>query len=232
MEESNHLSETLALELVAQQTSIPVPHVRRLVQSKYSKVIAMEHIPGKQLSVVWPTLSWSGRVRIAFIIHSYIRQLRKIQHPRSTIPGPLGGPDEGGKICQSPLFGQVVETRGPFKTYADLTHFFNDRLARTVKSEARTLESQGKPPSSVDSPTTFDDSQPLVLTHQDLNPRNFIVGDDGHLWLVDWAWAGFYPPWFEFVAMRRQTENEERVTRKKNPDWDVMIPFICGQFFE
>jgi len=168
MEGSDHPSEALALELVAQQASIPVPNVRRLVQSKYSKVIAMEHIP---LSVVWPTLPWSGRVRIAFIIHSYIRQLRKIRHPRSTVPGPLGGPDEGAKICQSPLFGQVVETRGPFETYADLTNFFKGRLVRTLKS-------QGKPPLSVDILTTFDDSQPLVLTHQDLNPRKFVVGDD------------------------------------------------------
>lgn len=141
-------------------------------------------------------------------------------------------PDEGGRICQSPLFGQVIETRGPFETYADLTHFFNDRLVQTLQSEARTLSSQGKPPSPVDSLTTFDDSQPLVLTHQDLNSRNFIVGDDGHLWLVDWAWAGFYPPWFEFVAMRRQAENEELVTRQKNPAWDAMIPFVCGWFFE
>ena len=184
----------------------------------------MEHIPGQQLSVVWPTLSWFGRVRIAFTMHSYIRQLRKIRHPRSTVPGPLGGPDEGGEICQSPLFGQVVETRGPFARYADLTHFFNERLTLSLKSEH-------KPVSSLDSLTTFDDSQPLVLTHQDLNPRNFIVGDDGHLWLVDWAWAGFYPPWFEFVATRKQAKNEERVTGGKNPEWDAMIPFVCGWFF-
>jgi len=117
-----------------------------------------------------------------------------------------------------------VETRGPFARYADLTHFFNERLTLSLKSEH-------KPVSSLDSLTTFDDSQPLVLTHQDLNPRNFIVGDDGHLWLVDWAWAGFYPPWFEFVATRKQAKNEERVTGGKNPEWDAMIPFVCGWFF-
>ena len=61
----------------------------------------------------------------------------------------------------------------------------------------------------------FDDSAPLVLTHQDLNMRNLIVGDDGRLWVIDWAWSGFYPRWFEFVAMGRQAENEERLIKKR-----------------
>ena len=69
----------------------------------------------------------------------------------------------------------------------------------------------------IKSPTTillgerFDDSAPLVFTHQDLNPRNIIVGEDGRLWLIDWAWAGYYPPWFEYVTMRRQAENERTI---------------------
>jgi thiamine kinase-like enzyme len=48
----------------------------------------------------------------------------------------------------------------------------------------------------------FDNSEPLVLTHQDLNLRNLIVGEDGHLWIIDWGWAGYHPWWFEYVAMR------------------------------
>ncbi|KIM44983.1 hypothetical protein M413DRAFT_51094, partial [Hebeloma cylindrosporum] len=201
MDDVEYPSEALVLQLVAQQTSIPVPQVRRLVQGGSSILIAIEFIPGQQLSSIWPTLSWFGRLRVAFTMHSYVRQLRKIRHPRSSVPGPMGGPDEGGRICPSPVFGPIVDRRGPFASYADLTHFFNERLARLLKS-------QRKQPPSLETFTTFDDSQPLVLTHQDLNPRNFIVGDDGRLWLVDWAWAGFFPPWFEFVAMRRQAENE------------------------
>ncbi|KIM44982.1 hypothetical protein M413DRAFT_442945 [Hebeloma cylindrosporum] len=221
-DDTDYPSEALVLQLVAQQTSIPVPRVRRLLKAEDgTPYIAMEHIPGHQLSFVWPTLSWFGRIRVAFRMHSYVRQLRKIKHPRSAIPGPMGVPGEGGRICPSPLFGPVV-FRGPFATYSELTGFFNERLARLLQSGST---------SPLDT-LAFDDSQPLVLTHQDLNPRNFIVGDDGHLWLVDWAWAGFYPPWFEFVAMRRQAGNEEDVTGKKNPDWDAIIPFVCGWFFE
>ena len=54
----------------------------------------------------------------------------------------------------------------------------------------------------------FDNLEALVLTHQDIKPRNIIVGEDGRLWMIDWAWPGYYPPWFEYVAMKRQLENE------------------------
>lgn len=69
----------------------------------------------------------------------------------------------------------------------------------------------------------FDDSAPLVFTHQDINMRNLIVGDDGCLWLIDFGWAGWYPLWFEYVVMKRQAENEEGVTGRKEPFRDALI---------
>lgn len=59
--------------------------------------------------------------------------------------------------------------------------------------------------------------------------RNIIVGDDGRLWLIDWAWAGFYPPWFEFVAMRMQSQPS--LTNKSDPLWDLLIPFVCDPYY-
>jgi aminoglycoside phosphotransferase (APT) family kinase protein len=76
----------------------------------------------------------------------------------------------------------------------------------------------------------FDDSAPLVLTHQDINPRNIIVGTDGRIWMLDFGWAGYYPPWFEYVAMVRQAENE-RVIGSDHKFWEPLIPFICGPYF-
>ncbi|KAI0311357.1 kinase-like domain-containing protein, partial [Amylostereum chailletii] len=205
--------------------SIPVPRVRRIiVDGKYrTATTAMEYIPGRQLSSVWPTLSYFQRLRVAYRLRSYVRQLRAIRHPRSTVPGPVGQANDPARICQSPLFGQVIDVRGPFPTYRDLSAFFNDRLARTLKSKYATPGLRFGP---------FDDSQPLVLTHHDLNPRNVIVGDDGRLWLIDWGWSGFYPPWWEFVAMRRQAENEELVMERKETFWDAIVPLVCGPYFK
>ncbi|KLU85745.1 hypothetical protein MAPG_04765 [Magnaporthiopsis poae ATCC 64411] len=42
----------------------------------------------------------------------------------------------------------------------------------------------------------------LVFTHTDLAPRNLILEDrTGHLWVVDWDEAGFYPRYFEYAGM-------------------------------
>ena len=214
-------SEALALNMVFLNTTIPVPRVRRVVKGQYSNIIVMDYIPGRQLSEVWPSLSFLGRLHIAITLRRYIRQLRSIRHPRSAVPGPLCTKEP--RMCESPIFGQVRSNRGPFASYRELSTFFNDRLHRALDSEVAVSSSDlGK----------FDDSMPLVLTHQDLNMRNFIVGDDGRLWVLDWAWAGFYPRWFEFVAMKRQAENEETLTGKKEPQWDAMIPFICDPYFK
>ena len=213
-------SEALALNMVFLNTTIPVPRVRRVVKGQYTNIIVMDYIPGRQLSEVWPSLSFLGRLRIAITLRRYIRQLRSIRHPRSAVPGPLCTKEP--RMCESPIFGQVRSNRGPFASYRELSAFFNDRLRRVLESPV--------PVSSSDM-GNFDDSMPLVLTHQDLNMRNFIVGDDGRLWVVDWAWAGFYPRWFEFVAMERQAENEETLTGKKEAQWDAMIPFICDPYF-
>ncbi|PSS12763.1 hypothetical protein M430DRAFT_36041 [Amorphotheca resinae ATCC 22711] len=37
----------------------------------------------------------------------------------------------------------------------------------------------------------------LVMCHMDLNPRNLILDKAGHLFFLDWAHAGYYPPEFQ-----------------------------------
>ncbi len=77
----------------------------------------------------------------------------------------------------------------------------------------------------------FDDSEPLVLTHQDINPRNIIVGEDGRIWMIDWAWSGYYPPWFEYITMLRQAGVEINIG-SNHQYWETFIPFICGPWFK
>ena len=81
-------SESLALNMVFLYTTIPVPCVRRVIKGQYSNIIVMDYIPGPQLSEVWPTLSFFGRLCITITLRQYIRQL-SIHHPRSAVPGPL-----------------------------------------------------------------------------------------------------------------------------------------------
>jgi thiamine kinase-like enzyme len=181
----------------------------------------MDYIPGRQLSVVWPNMSQEQKDTVARTLKEYIRQLRQVDIPQRLRPGPVGY-DGASRQCESPVFGQVKERRGPFASYGELETFFNSRKAAVLRQEKWSHLSIPE----------FDTSYPLVLTHQDLNPRNIIVGDDGKLWIVDWGWAGFYPEWWESIAMECQARNEELVWKREDPSWDAIIPVVCGSYPE
>ena len=133
----------------------------------------------------------------------------------------LDGPQE----CESPpVFGQVQTSRGPFASYAEFSSFFNERARMAYKRKNLPEDHPWRK-------EQFDDSETLVLTHQDINPRNIIVGKDGRLWLVDFGWAGYYPPWFEYIGMLCQEEIETK-RGAKHKYWRVFIPFICSPYFK
>ncbi|KNZ77230.1 hypothetical protein J132_06225 [Termitomyces sp. J132] len=195
---------------------IPVPRVHRVLHSDQEFLIVMDYIPGQTLAKVWPNLSTWQKIHVAWTLRGYIRQLRHLTAPGQTPPGPvtLHGPQPG----ESLLFGNIRPFRGPFTSYADLSCFFNDRQQMTAKKYNIVLD------------IPFDDSMPLVLSHQDLNLCNIILGEDGRLWLIDWGWSGYYPQWFEYIAMQRQNEFK-RVSGTDDKFWKLLIPFITGPYF-
>jgi Phosphotransferase enzyme family len=220
-EDAADSSEANTLNLVFAETTIPVPRVRRVLKRQWDFLIVMDYIPGRTLASVWPTLSTWRKIGVAFTLRSYVRQLRRLKASATTPPGPVSA--QGARICESPIFGQVQSHRGPFATYSDLSAFFNERHRMAMDADKLPQDD----PSRND---LFDNSEPLVLTHQDLNLRNIIMGEDGRLWIVDWAWAGYYPPWFEYVAMGRQNEDEV-ISGTNDEFWKAMVPFICGPYF-
>ena len=77
----------------------------------------------------------------------------------------------------------------------------------------------------------FDDSEPLVFCHMDIRPKNFIVGEDGTLWLLSFGMSGFWPPWFEFVAASEQSrESWKSGDKQSEKDWVTLIPLMCGWY--
>ncbi|KAI6132237.1 kinase-like domain-containing protein [Pisolithus croceorrhizus] len=213
--------EANAMQLVSEKTSIPVPRVHRVVKGRRDFLIVMDYIEGQTLAQVWPTFSMWRKFFVAFTLRRYVRQLRRLRGSPTTPPGPLSV--QGPQICESPVFGQVRSSRGPFSSYSELSTFFNERCKMA-------LDAEGVPEDHPSRKKKFDDSGPLVLTHQDLNLRNIILGDDGRLWIVDWGWSGYYPPWFEFVAAEVQAELP--VTSGTDDElWKKLIPFICGPYF-
>ncbi|KAG6898633.1 hypothetical protein C0993_005492 [Termitomyces sp. T159_Od127] len=213
--------EVNALNFVFAKTTIPVPRVRRVVrESDGCFWIVMDHVPGTTLAQIWPTLSIWRKIWIAFTLRRYIRQLRRVRVSATTPPGPLS--KEGPRRCESPVFG-LHRPRGPFTSYSALSNFFNERHNASANIDKLPHDDPSRNES-------FDDSEPLVLTHQDLNLRNLILGNDGRIWMIDWGWSGLFPPWFEYVSMERQNE-VERISGTNDPMWKAFIPFICGPYF-
>ncbi|KAH9912623.1 kinase-like domain-containing protein [Epithele typhae] len=198
------LAEAMTLDHIFTHTTIPVPRVRRVIRidSEHTDAIILDRIPGRQLRRAWPTMSLWAKLRVAFILRGYIRQLHTVRNPRPGMPGPMAP--------------------------GDLARFFNCRRRANMIYYPHLFA--GVPEE------WFDCSQPLVMTHCDLNMRNILVGDDGRLYLLDWGYSGFYPPWFEYVnwefwlccemgGKAAELDREDRL-------WNLMIPFITGPYYK
>ncbi|KAF5325463.1 hypothetical protein D9619_009742 [Psilocybe cf. subviscida] len=216
-EDIANCSEANTHRIVSEKTSIPVPHVRRIIRWDRDDLIIMDSIQGSTLAEVWPKYSLWMKIRVAFTLRRYVRQLHRIEVPPGAPPGPLT--NHAPKLCDVPsIFGDIRAPRGPFGSYEELTDFFNHRYQ---------LGWKGK-----DQEATFDDSSPLVITHNNLFPENIIVGEDDRLWVVNWASSGYYPPWFEFAGLMNVVENERFCRRWYDRSWELAVPFICGPYFK
>ncbi|KIM19703.1 hypothetical protein M408DRAFT_30995 [Serendipita vermifera MAFF 305830] len=207
------LREAHSINLVRCLTSIPVPNVRQLLVSPIGSgmvdtYMVMDYVEGESLDKCWGKLGLISKIKIAWQLRGYVSQLQTIQ---TLIPGPVDG-----SACVGFYFTETGA--GPFASYDDMTAWFNHKLSVNERFAPR-------PPGTkkLDTPNIakFDMSWPLVFTHQDLCPRNIILSKDGSLCIVDWAWAGFYPAWFEYAGMKRYDDLPA--------SWNFFIPFISGK---
>ncbi|PSR70639.1 hypothetical protein PHLCEN_2v13499 [Hermanssonia centrifuga] len=152
-----------------------------------------------------------GKLRVAWTLRSYIRQLRKATSTLSSIPGPLGGEPQ---VCVGFVFEGKREVS--FPNLQSLSDWFHAHV-RAVP--ART----NRPPTTYD---PFHDCQQLIFTHMDLNLRDIMIGKDGLIWIIDCGCAGFYPKWFEYMS----TYYAECWDGPAS--WIHCIPFITDPYIE
>jgi hypothetical protein len=96
-------------------------------------------------------------------------------------PGPVGGGISDGSFFTD--YGA-----GPFESRKDIEDCFNDRLLVCHDFG----HASQRPPGCFAG--RFDE---LVMCHLDIHSRNLILDGQGKLWLLDWAFSGSYPPYFE-----------------------------------
>ncbi|KAG6840869.1 hypothetical protein C0991_003589 [Blastosporella zonata] len=220
--DASDMAEVHVANLVLSKTSIPIPRVRRVIEVDEDFIlIATDYIPGQTLAKLWPSLPLWRKFAIAFTLRRYVRQLRRLQAGPGTPPGLLS--TKCAKLTRSPVWQKGWGIQGPFDSYKKLSTFMNKGYRLSTNS----------PDIPLDSPIRgekFDDSQPLVLTHQDLHLGNIILGTDGRLWVIDWEIAGYYPEWFEYCAM--MVQNDIGAPMRDDKVLGALIPFICGPYFK
>ncbi|KAK7695667.1 hypothetical protein QCA50_000303 [Cerrena zonata] len=215
-------SESLAMELVRKQTQIPVPRMRRTIHYLHPEgngLIVMDLIEKCQrLLDAWPSQSLWQKLKIILTMRLYLRQIRQVQHPPShSIPGPISSTPQR---CDGLQFG--FDSKGPFPTISALeTHF------RNAHSAAEYNALLGRARSSKCGPLNSSAFSSLVFTHNDLNMRNILLDENHVLWIVDWGFAGFYPPWFEYLGMKYASQKDQ------NPEsWQRSIKYMAEPAFE
>ena len=147
----------------------------------------MDYIPNSEtLEKAWPQLSASDRLWAADTLRDYVDQLRAVPPPPgwSRAPGPFGENASIPRPCppmwifRNPGKGRDKADR-PFQSYADMTKWFDTRRARLLLYFYRM---EGKiPPSDSGMLDMFDNREPLVMSHGDLNMCNILLqkSDDG-----------------------------------------------------
>ena len=181
-----HLCEARNMQYVSENTDIRLPAVidaweadDKTQYDQYNTCyIVMEYIEGRLVSDIWLDLDFESRRSLQRQLFEYMCQLRAI---KMDCPGPIGGGVSEGSFFTD--YGA-----GPFQSREDMEAWFNDRLlvCHDFSHASQT------PPGCFTG--RFDK---LVMCHLDIHPRNLILDSHEKLWLLDWAFSGAYPPYFE-----------------------------------
>ena len=198
------------MEYVRRYTTIPVPRIHH----PDLDWLVMDHIEGEMLYECWHKQSTFMQFRIACTLRLYIRQLRSLKDANV---GALSSGQVSGILFQDYNFGPFDSARR-FKGFCEYVSLVGwDMRARLYRSRGQPI-----PPA----PRVPVDWTP-VFTHGDLNPSNILLDKRGTLWLIDWAFAGFYPPWMDSLVMRHFDEDVFRDSVSRS--WVRYRHFIAGK---
>ena len=172
------MAEAATLSLVREKTSVPVPKVLDAYVHAESKhvYIVMEYIDGRPLDEEWDSYDESQKQNVHSQLKKHLDEIRQI-------PGTFVGSVDGSE-CRDPLFDDVLTKCGPFESESA----FHEGLIHAVQEK-------GSHP-WIDMVIRFLKAMPshkIVLTHNDLAPRNILVRNANVVGIVDWEFAGFYP---------------------------------------
>ncbi|KZF24945.1 phosphotransferase enzyme family protein [Xylona heveae TC161] len=175
------------MKYVKEHTTIRLPKVidawEEIDDEQTICYIVMDYIEGELLSEIWSELTEETRYDINCQLSDFVHQLQSL---KMDSPGPIGGGISNGAFFTD--YGA-----GPFESKDAIEAYFNERLLVCQDFGIATTQ-----------PPFHGQFEHLVMCHMDLHIRNIILDDEGKIWLIDWTFAGMYPPYFEMAVLVRQ----------------------------
>ncbi|KAF2753648.1 kinase-like protein [Pseudovirgaria hyperparasitica] len=177
-----HEAELEALQFVARSTSIPIPRVHRTYKYKDRLYIEMEYVQGQTLAAIIEELA------------NFVGQLRGLKPPQDGIVASA----ESHSCLDYRIGNRPV---GPFSTYDEFHAFLRGNIP--FDSSEQIFGQQVSKCHSRSYRTLF--------SHSDLAQRNIIVKDGRIVAIIDWAFSGWYPEYWEYTKAHYGMMNV--------PDW-------------
>lgn len=175
-------SEYEALRLVNEKTSIPVPRVLGVYNTREGKFVDLEVVQGRTLDTAWPTFSPPQRKKIVEDLGRFVDQLRKLPVPKHAL---IGSATMGASYDQRFGKGRI----GPFYSLDHFHDFIRRGHPIDDFSEKDVRECHTK-------------DYEVRFTHADLCPQNILVDENGRITAVlDWENSGWYPEYWEYTQM-------------------------------
>ncbi|KAG8629841.1 hypothetical protein KVT40_001460 [Elsinoe batatas] len=187
-------SEAEAMRFVQDNTAIPLPKVYREHQLGQLRYIEMEFVQGEDLERAWGKLTHDQKSSVIQEITLFVSEMRQLTPPTGrAVSSATGNAKRDGRVG-SRMFG-------PFKDHSAFHSLLHGHLSPGDVTQAfgpEVMEVHSR-----DYKTMF--------THADICLRNVIVRDGKVAALIDWAYAGWYPEYWEYTKLHYGQLNV--------PDW-------------
>jgi len=188
--QSKALPDALAAQCLARELGIRVPEIRRTITKNNRSYIIMDRVSGEPLETCWSRLGWIATIRLALQLRKFVRRMREVSSSTA------GGLETGAStsLWLEDYYGLPLHASpSDIQSYITFWLQYPQKRPQLYPDPELHRETTAIIPAI---PTRF------VFVHQDLAPRNILIDEHRRLWLIDWDSAGFYPLYFEYVAMQ------------------------------
>lgn len=190
--------EEVAMTLVKQHTSVPVPIIILASYGPERGSIGMSLVPGVTLESMWDGLDECDKERVCLEIWTMIAQWQQISRP----------PDmahlyqclaDGSPATTDPLLQDLEDPPRPLYT---------DEAVR-VRIYQRYFRYYGRRYAD-ELPSMLPQSKVSVFTHGDVAPRNIMVDEGCRITgIIDWELAGWYPEYWEYANIMKPSKDKD-----------------------